>query len=122
MANYNLSEGLSDHFDFEVTLQGKTHKYSMKYPSTKELNPIRFGYARLEKLGNEYEKLESEEEKKKMEAEIEEVSTKIADAFTTLFTPEGDSMPIADLLNELPSNVRAKFDQMVQTELGVNKG
>lgn len=119
--SYNLSEGLSDHFNFEVTLEGKTHKYSMKYPSTKELNPIRFGYARLEQLGKEYEKLENEEDKKKAEKEIEKVSTEMADAFTKLFTVEDDSMPIADLLNELPSNVRAKFDEMIQKELGVNK-
>ena len=119
--SYNLSEGLSDHFDFEVELGGKTHKYSMKYPSTKELNPVRFGYARLEQLSKEYEKLENEEEKKKMEKEIEKVSKEMSDAFTKLFTVEEGSMPIADLLDNLPSNVRAKFDEMIQKELGVNK-
>lgn len=122
MSNWNLSDGLEDHFNFEVTLKGKLHKYSMKYPSTKELNPIRFGYARLEKLGQDFEKIEDEKEKKKAEAEIQKVTKEIADAFTVLFTAEEGSMPIADLLDELPSNIRAKFDEMIQKELGVNKG
>lgn len=122
MSKWNLSDGLEDHFNFEVTLKGKQHKYSMKYPSTKELNPIRLGYSRLEKLGQDFEKTEDEKEKKKIEEELEEVSTKIADAFTVLFTAEEGSMHIAELLEELPSNVRAKFDNMIQTELGVDKG
>lgn len=118
MSNYNLSEGLEDHFDFSVELGGKVHKYSMKYPSTKELAPIRLGYSRLEDLSKEFERETDPNKQDVIKKEVEKLSTEMSDSFTKLFTCEEGSMPIAELLEELPSNMRANFDKMIQKELG----
>lgn len=120
MSNWNLSDGLEDHFNFEVELKGKKHTYSMRYPSQKELSPIVRGYSVVNKLSEEYEAAKTEKEKKKKEEEIQKASKEVTDAFEGLFTAHGDSMPIEQLLEEIPSNVRTKFDEMIQTELDVN--
>lgn len=118
MSNYNLSEGLEDHFTFEVTLEGKTHSYSMKYPSTKQLLTIRGYYDQIEDLGKKLEGEKSESKKKELTEEANKIGKELSDAFTGMFTATEGSMPIDQLLDILPSNMRAKFDAMIKKEIG----
>ena len=41
----------------------------------------------------------------------------MTDAFTGMFKPLNDSMPIDEFLDNLPSNAKKNFDTMVQSEL-----
>ena len=118
MSNYNLSEGLEDHFTFEVTLDNKTHSYSMKYPSTKQLLTIRGYYDQLEEIGKKIEEAEDNAKKNELTAEANEIGKRLSDAFTGMFTVSEGSMPIDELLDILPTNMRAKFDDMIKKEIG----
>lgn len=120
--SYDLSSGLNESFDFKVNLKGKEHKYVVRYPSQKDITPIQRAYIRLEQIDKELSKLkeEDEEAKKKLTDEAEKLGAEISDAFSKLFESQEDSMPIADLLENLPSNVKKKFDEMIQKEFDLS--
>lgn len=121
MATYNLSDGLQDSFSFSANIEGKKQEYTVKYPSQKELEPITRGYLRLEGINDEIVKAaENSPERKALEDEVKEITTKMTEAFTNLFTPINDSMPISEFLDSIPLNVKREFDRMVQTEFGNN--
>lgn len=117
--SHNLTEGLTNSFDFSGEINGKVHTYTAIYPSAKQLRPLQTGYARLQEIDKEYAKLSEEDttEKKRLEKEVKKVSDEITKCFEALFTPQGDSMPIADFLEELPSPARKNFDKMIQAEM-----
>lgn len=122
MASYDLSHGLQDSFSFSAEIQGKKHEYTVKYPSQKELEPITRGYLRLEGINTEIVKTaENSSERKALEDEVADITKKMTDAFTNLFTPVGESLPISDFLETIPLNVKREFDRMVQTEFGTDK-
>lgn len=116
---YTIGKNLEDSFDYAVILNGKTHTYTVSYPSQKQLRPIQLGYARLQELDSEYSKLGEEDKakKKKLEDEVKSVSEEIAKAFTDLFEPHEGSMPLEEMLDNLPSNKKHMFDLMIQAEL-----
>lgn len=116
---YTIGKNLEDSFDYAVVLDGKTHTYTVSYPSQKQLRPIQLGYARLQELDNEYSKLGEEDKSKKMkiENEVKEVSEDIAKTFNNLFQVHEGSMSLEEMLDNLPSNKKHLFDLMIQAEL-----
>lgn len=118
-AKYTIGKDLEDSFDYAVIIDGTTHTYTVSYPSQKQLRPIQLGYSRLQELDNEYSKLGEEDKakKKKLEDEVKKVSEEIANAFNGLFKPHEGSMPLEDMLDNLPSNKKHIFDLMIQAEL-----
>lgn len=117
--SHNLTEGLSNTFEFSGEIDGKVHTYKAVYPSAKQLRPIQTGYARIQEIDKEYAKLsdDDKEAKKKLEKEVKKVTEEITKCFEDLFTPQGDSMPIADFLDVLPVPARKNFDKMIQAEM-----
>ena len=115
---FNLTDGLSKSFTFSGEIDGKVHEYEAFYPTAKQLRPLQIGYARLKEIND---KLSisgvSEEQKKSYEQEIEKTTKEMTDAFTGMFKPLNESMPIDEFLDNLPSNAKKNFDTMVQTEL-----
>lgn len=119
--SYDLTSGLSDSFEFKANVLGKENRYTVKYPSQKELEPLSRGYARLAVLDKEFAKLEeSSPRRKEIESEVEEISKTIMEAFTKLFTPSEGSISVTEMLENLPLNAKRNFDQMIQKEFGVN--
>lgn len=118
-AKYTIGKDLEDSFDYAVVLGGKTHTYTVSYPSQKQLRPIQIGYSRLRELDNEYSKLGEDDKakKKKLEDEVKKVSEDISKAFTDLFEPHEGSMPLEEMLDNLPSNKKHVFDLIIQAEL-----
>lgn len=114
----NLTDGLAKSFEFSGEIDGKTHRYEAFYPTAKQLRPLQLGYARLTEINNKLS-VEgiSEEEKKSFEEEVEKISKEMVDAFSSMFKPLEDSMSIEDFLDNLPTNARKNFDNMVQKEL-----
>lgn len=116
MSNYNLTDNLSDSFTFNATIKGKDNSYVVKYPSQKELEPISRGYARLRVLDEDL--AAGKTTKEKVEAEVKDIEKEMSDAFSKLFEAQDGSMPITELLENLPINAKKNFDKMVQTEFG----
>lgn len=118
MASINLTDGLAKSFTFSGEIDGKVHEYEAFYPTAKQLRPLQLGYARLKEINDKLEKEGvTEEQKKELEGEVEKASKEMTDAFTSMFKPIGESMPIDEFLDNLPSNARKNFDAMVQKEL-----
>lgn len=115
---FNLTDGLAKSFEFSGEIDGKVHKYEAFYPTAKQLRPLQLGYARLKEINDKLSaEGTTEEQKKSYESEIEKVTKEMTDAFTGMFKPLEDSMPIDEFLDNLPSNAKKNFDTMVQTEL-----
>ena len=115
---FNLTDGLAKSFTFSGEIEGKVHEYEAFYPTAKQLRPLQLGYARLKEINDKLEKDGvTEEEKKSLEKDVEKASKEMTDAFTSMFKPLNDSMPIDEFLDNLPSNARKNFDEMVQKEL-----
>lgn len=119
MSKYTFGKDLEDSFDYGVYLDGKTHEYTVKYPSQKQLRPIQLGYTRLQELDKKYSKLEEGDKKSKqeIEEEVKTVSKEISDSFNALFEPHEGAMPLEELLDNMPSNKKHIFDLMIQAEL-----
>jgi hypothetical protein len=115
----NLTDGIERSFTFSGEINGQMNTYDAFYPTAKQLRPIQLGYARLQALDKEYSTVSIEDKKtrKKIEDEVTEVSKSIQKSFTELFKPHEGSMPIEDFLDNLPSNAKKKFDDMINTEL-----
>lgn len=116
----NLTDGLSRSFEFSGEIEGKVHRYEAFYPTAKQLRPLQTGYARLKEINDAFEKGISEEEKKTYESEVEEITKSMMEAYSGLFKPIEDSMPIEEFIDSLPSNAKKRFDDMVQKELFSN--
>ena len=97
--SFNLTDGLERSFRFSGEIEGKVNA------RLKEIND------KLEKNGI------SEEEKKALEPEIEKATKEMMDAYTSMFKPIGDAMPIEEFIDSLPSNAKKRFDDMVSKEL-----
>ena len=41
------------------------------------------------------------------------------EAFNSLFTPKGDSMPVSDLIEQLPLPARKKWEEMIKNEFSI---
>ena len=130
----NLSAGLEDSFEFEGVIEGKTHRYTAKYPSSKDLQPIRKAYfefevitKKLEKLTKKIEKAEENEDDRlvkvltkdaeKHAEELEAATAEVNKAYESLITPIDDSMPILEFIESLPKPAKENFDKMLQTEI-----
>ena len=114
----NLTDGLAKSFVFSGEIEGKVHEYEAFYPTAKQLLPIQLGYSRLKEINDKLGKDGvTEEEKKSYEDDVEKITKEMTDAFTGMFKPLNDSMPIDEFLDNLPSNAKKNFDTMVQTEL-----
>lgn len=120
-ANYDLTSGLDEGFEFKATLKGKLHEYNVSYPSQKDLQPIQMGYSRIQEIDKEYAKLgEDEQDKKdKLVKETEKIAKEMNEAFNSLFTPKGDSMPVSDLIEQLPLPARKKWEEMIKNEFSI---
>lgn len=116
--SFNLTDGLERSFRFSGEIEGKVNEYEAFYPTAKQLRPLQLGYARLKEIDDKLEKNGiSEEEKKALEPEIEKATKEMMDAYTSMFKPIGDAMPIEEFIDSLPSNAKKRFDDMVSKEL-----
>lgn len=120
-ANYDLTSGLDEGFEFKATLKGKLHEYNVAYPSQKDLQPIQMGYSRIQEIDKEFAKLgEDEQDKKdKLIKETEKIAKEMNESFNSLFTPKGDSMPVSDLIEQLPLPARKKWEEMIKNEFSI---
>ena len=79
------------------------------------------GYSRIQEIDKEFAKLgEDEQDKKdKLIKETEKIAKEMNEAFNSLFTPKGDSMPVSDLIEQLPLPARKKWEEMIKNEFSI---
>ena len=113
----NLTEGLSDSFEFQGEIDGKVQKYKAVYPNSKKLRTMQLAYAKLNELNDKAKNGVKDSDKKKFEQDVKEAAEIVAKEFNELFIPLEDSMPIDEFIDSLPVPARKNFEKMVETDL-----
>lgn len=104
MSNYNLSDNVSDSFEFQL----RDKKYEMRYPTTQEIEDI-------QKLNKELE----EATEAKDEARIERANELLEGALYGFIRPVNHEMKIKEALRAENVRVLKNFNTMIRTELSL---
>tara|TARA_B100001250_G_C19420972_1_gene623170 strand:- start:187 stop:507 length:321 start_codon:yes stop_codon:yes gene_type:complete len=105
MAQYNLTDNLSDSFTFKLG----DLEYSFRYPTTKEMR-------KLSEMNQELQQLIQKNADEKV---IKKKSKASETEMNQLVTPVGHENPISEVLEDQPINVVRNFRKMMAKEINL---